>query len=157
MNSLVKSTMECMHRENNNRIPFWNLKESSNEEEKEEYKEEENWDDWSCSSSESGCDDSSVDSMSNEELDDLLRSVGLEVIELEITHLSLEIQTHKYERQELPSDKTFNNIPVYIEEEECGDETSLTEEEIKSIQEAASNMRQCQRHNRCTRNQKHVC
>eukprot|EP00957_Ditylum_brightwellii_P157547 11991255-Ditylum_brightwellii.AAC.1 len=70
--------MECMHRENNNRIPFWNLKESSNEEEKEEYKEEENWDDWSCSSSESGCDDSSVDSMSNEELDDLLRSVGLE-------------------------------------------------------------------------------
>uniref|UniRef100_A0A7S4RQJ0 Uncharacterized protein n=1 Tax=Ditylum brightwellii TaxID=49249 RepID=A0A7S4RQJ0_9STRA len=95
--------------------------------------------------------------MSNEELDDFLRSVGLDVIDLEINVSSLDIQTHEYERQELTTNKAFNNIPVSIKEEECDNEVSLTEEEMKSIQEAASNIRQRQRHSRCTQNQKLVC
>mmetsp|Transcript_28833 Transcript_28833/g.42086 ORF Transcript_28833/g.42086 Transcript_28833/m.42086 type:complete len:149 (-) Transcript_28833:59-505(-) len=148
MNTITKSAMDSMNTESN-QLHSLRPQQSNNQ----ENKEEEKWGDWSCSSFE--CDDSSLDSMSNEELDDILRSIDLEINEIE--HSGLDTRAHKYEQKEIISKKIFHNIPVSVAEEECENETSLTKEEMKLIQEASSNIKQRHRHIRCIRNQKLVC
>eukprot|EP00957_Ditylum_brightwellii_P168522 12827494-Ditylum_brightwellii.AAC.1 len=139
-------TMDPMHQESQTQI-IWNSKQTTGE----EHKVEEKCDDWSCASFETDDDVCSQQSISEEELHDILRSLDEETHD-GIDPVGLEIQMHACNGTNFVNERKVHCLTSV--ETACGGELNLTDEELKLITEASSVLRQHLKYNKCERNRK---